>query len=183
MRTRLLPVTVLLLCLAGGPASQAEEALPGYARATPMDAYLPPPLVVLGESSDADVAALERLIGQYQEAWWAEDPEGLIATFAPDAQWTNAFGLVVRGHDEMRRFFPEMFKYFDARETSKSTAIFIRFLTEDTAIMQRVLHSAGGVQNRDADGVPARQIQVIDVFQRLEGDWKTVHQMIMDVRL
>ena len=118
---------------------------------------------------------------RWYEAWWAEDSEGLIATYAPDAHWTNAFGLVLRGHGEMRRFFPEMFKHFDSTETEMSQTIYIRFVGADIAITQRATRSAGGVENRDGDG--ARRVQITSVLQKLNGEWKTIHTMIMDVRL
>lgn len=173
----------VVLILVSTNSLQAQDFLPEYARGTPMDAYLPPPpLLIQGKPPAAsDVDALEGVVDQYYEAWWAEDAEGLIATFWPDAHWTNAFGLVIRGHDEMRDFFPEMFKHFDATETERSQTIHVRFVGDDVAIMQRYTQSGGGVANRDGEGL--RQVQVTNVLQKRNGEWKSLHSMIMDVRL
>ena len=171
-------------CAVFARASQAQDFLPEYARGTPMDEYLPPPpLQILGAAASEDeVEAIEELFAEFHEAWLAEDSEGLIATHAPDAQWTNAFGLVLRGHDEMRRFFPELFRNFDATTTGKARIISIRFVHDDIAIVQRYTQSAGGVMNREGGEGP-RQIQVTNVLQKFDGDWKSIHTMIMDVRL
>ena len=173
---------LILVCIFSG-LLHAQEFLPEYARGTAMDEYLPsPPLQVIGDPpSDDDVAALESLFETYHEAWWAEDHESLIATYWPDAHWTNAFGLVLRGHEEMRAFFPVMFRQFDASETAKSKTIHIRFIGDDVAIVQRFTQSGGGIANRDGEG--QRQIQITNVLQKRNGQWKTLHQMIMDVRL
>ena len=77
-RAEMLPKMSLAFLLFSVGVSHAQDFLPAYARGTPMDAYLPPPpLLIQGNPpTESDVEALEAVVDQYYEAWWAEDPEG-----------------------------------------------------------------------------------------------------------
>ena len=171
---------VLLVAFSMG-AADPLDFLPVYARDTPEDAYLPaPPRVVTDAPSAAAVAEVEALLERFQRAWQAKDVEGVIDTYAPDAQWTNAFGLVLRGHQEMRQFFPELFRHFDPTSIENVQTVSIRFVNDEVAIVQRYLQSGGPSREGGED---LRLNQVTNVMQKFDDGWKTIHQMIMDVRL
>ena len=56
----------------------------------------------------------------------------------------------------------------------------VRFIGDTVAVMQRFTQSGGGIENRAVEA--RRQIQVTNVLEKRNSEWKTLHQMIMDVR-
>ena len=135
-------------------------------------------------ASPSDAAAIVDLLASYDLAWGSEDVEGLIDLYSADAEWTNAYGVVLRGHDALREFLTEMFERFDAAmastEAENKTYLSTRHLSGTVAVVHAVTES-GRTPNRDGAGL--RRIHVTYVVEKLGSDWKIAHQMIMDARL
>ena len=137
-----------------------------------------------GEPAGAsDAEDIDNLMRRYGIAWGSANVDALMDTFAPDAEFTNAFGVVLRGHDEMRSFLTDMFKRWESEtssgEQSRRGGISRRYLGDDSAILHSYTESDRG-DNRDGGG--ARRVQVTFVLAKINGEWKIAHQVIMDTR-
>jgi len=130
-----------------------------------------------------DGEAIQSLLGQFSTAWSNSDAAAVAALYAPDAEWTNAFGDVVRGPADLERFLTQMFSQFETdvseAEESNFQSVSMRFMGDDAAISHGVTISRRGME----PGEPGeRRVHVTFVLGKRDGDWKIVHQMIMDAR-
>jgi len=186
-------VAISLLNMATAWAQEPSEE--GYA---PLPEYR-----VFGEpATESDGEAIETLMGRFSRAWGNQDVDGALAAYADDAEWTNAFGDVRRGHAEMRAQFADLFERFEsgpepsgederpagsesdaeevgAEPTMKRGPISLRYIGSDAAVLHYYVESDWGV-NRDGSGV--RRVYMTYVLEKREGEWLIVHHMIMDAR-
>lgn len=139
-------------------------------------------------ATEADSEAIAELMGRFGAAWGSQDVAGVVSTYAEDAEWTNAFGDVVRGHDELTAFLTRLFQRFDAPaevgsenagEPPRRGRISRRYIGADAAVLHGWVLSDWGV-NRDGAG--PRRVHTTFVLEKRNGSWKIVHQVIMDVR-
>jgi uncharacterized protein (TIGR02246 family) len=139
---------------------------------------------VFGEpATESDAEQIDDLMRRFGKAWGSGNVDELVDTFAPDAEFTNAFGVVLRGHDELRSFLTGMFERWDSEvssgEQTSRGGISRRYLGSDTVVLHSYTESRRG-ENRDGSG--ARRVQVTIVLVKTDGNWKIAHQMIMDTR-
>jgi uncharacterized protein (TIGR02246 family) len=168
-----------LLCL--GAACATPEA-PVEPASEPRPAL--PEFQVFGEpASPEDSEAIQSLLGQFSTAWSNSDAAAVAALYADDAEWTNAFGDVVRGPADLERFLSRMFSQFDSAvsgdEQSNSQRVSMWFLGDDAAITHSVTISRRGME---PDEPGERRVHITFVLGKRDGTWKIVHQMIMDAR-
>jgi len=147
------------------------------------DADLPDHRVYGEPASAEDAEAVSELMGRFGEAWGRGDAAAVAAAYAEDAEWTNAFGTVLRGPAEVRDFLTRMFSEDDAGasagELSSYRRLSLRFVGADVAIIHGVVISMRGVsENYEA----ARRVHNTYVLAKQNGDWRIVHHMIMDAR-
>ena len=142
--------------------------------------------------SEADAKAISSLMSGFSSAWARQDVDAVVAAYAEDAEWVNAFGLVYRGHAELRQRFTDLFQRFPAprstdtaQEASSSSGgpppgrISLRYVGSDAAVVHTFTESRWG-PSRDESAV--RRVMVTYVLGKRAGTWKIVHQMIMDAR-
>lgn len=147
------------------------------------NAPLPDYRIFGAPASDTDADAIARLMETFNQAWAAEDIDALLEVYAPDAEWTNTFGTVKRGHDELRAYFTELFDFFDAsvgaEEASRGDPVSMRYLGSEVAVLHNVTESNRGA-SRGGEG--ARWVHITYVLHKQAGGWRITHQMIMDAR-
>ena len=119
----------------------------------------------------------------FSEAWGRGDAAAVASYYADDAEWTNAFGDVVRGRADLRAFLTWLFAQDDeatsAGEMTESRLISLRYLGDDVAVAHGQTRSTRGEAR---SGEATRQNHVTFVWAKVEGEWRIVHQMIMDAR-
>ena len=98
-----------------------------------------PKYKVFGEAAPEDAQAIGTLMRQFSEARQAGDAERTAAFFAEDVEWTNAFGDVVRGSDNLQKFLDWLFSQ-DEEGTTEGEAmqyrpVSIRYLGDDVAVL------------------------------------------------
>lgn len=158
---------------------------PCFGQDTPAEERPPlPEYRAFGEAASAeDAAALREVMQQFGEAWGRGDAEAVAAHYADDAEWTNAFGDVVRGADSLQVFLTELFSQDSdttaTGETMNYRPLSMRYLGDDVAIVHGVTTSTRG-EARGGEG--ERRVHITYVYAREEGAWQIVHQMIMDAR-
>lgn len=144
--------------------------------------------------SRSDEAAIYETMQSFGIAWGTQDVEGAVAAYTEDAEWTNAFADVYRGHDEIRAQFARLFARFesdqdeaveaedseDSEPTMKRGQISLRYIGPDAAVAHSYTESDWGM-NRDGGGL--RRVHITFVLEKQEdGQWLIAHQMIMDAR-
>lgn len=170
---------VLLLCVA-----MCSLVTPSFGQDRPPGLQPDPPedRVFGAPSSPEAGAALREAIRGFSEAWGRGDPEAVASHYAADAEWTNAFGDVVRGPSDLRAFLTWLFSQDEeasAGEMVNTRRISIRYLAGDVAVVHGQTTSTRG-EARSGEAI--RQNHVTFVWATVNGEWKIVHQMIMDAR-
>jgi uncharacterized protein (TIGR02246 family) len=116
-------------------------------------------------------------------AWGSGDAEGAASAYAEDVEWTNAFGDVSRGSEALERKFEQLFTDVDADasegEETNYQPVSMRFVGSDVAIVHGVTTSRRG---SGVDGSDERRVHLTFVMAKQGGEWRIVHQVIMDAR-
>ena len=60
--------------------------------------------------SPADVAAIKQVFADFYGAFSRQDAQAITDTFAPDAEFTNMFGIHVHGREAIQQHFTALFK-------------------------------------------------------------------------
>lgn len=158
-------------------------ATPCLGQDSPLAAELPE-YRVFGEAvTPEDAEALNEVLMQFGEAWGSSDAEAVAALFTDDAEWTNSFGTTVRGADELAdylgRLFSEYSDTISAEEEMSYRPVSMRYVGDDAAVVHGVTSSTRG-EARSGEG--ERRVRTTTVLAKANGDWRIVHQMIMDER-
>jgi conserved hypothetical protein len=122
----------------------------------------------------ASDAAIRSIVAEQVVAWNAGDGEAYARHLAPDASFTNIFGMVMYGAPAFARRHAEILTTFYKGTTKQPVIRRIRFVTPDVAIVDidnevhGVKHLPAGI-TVPADGV--MKTQLMEVFVRREGQW------------
>ena len=142
--------------------------------------------------SDQDKEAVWKVMEKLGEGWRTGDA-GLVAScYAADAEWTNAFGNVEHGRENIQKYHQWFFKEFNLgnantdaendpaedKDKFEGRGISIRYLGDDVAVSHGLTFTAMG----KAAGKELRKIHTTYVLAKQDGKWEIVHQMIMDER-
>jgi uncharacterized protein (TIGR02246 family) len=127
-----------------------------------------------------DEAAIKHIIASWDQGW--KDFDATLATrdYAPDADWTNAFGVSRKGQPEIYKFLADFYKHPGTRSRkstpSKTT---IRFLRPEVAVASSYRETVG---QKTASGAeyPTRKTHDQRVFVRDKGKWSIISHLIMD---
>ena len=127
--------------------------------------------------------AVDALMSRFRDAWADEDASGVAATHSTDAEWTNAFGRIFRGAEELEEFLgSRLFPEFDAAiakaEMESYKELSRRYLGSDVVVIQASIQSDRG----SSIGAGSRRAYLNFILSERDGEWKIVHQVITDVR-
>ena len=125
------------------------------------------------QGNDSETA-LRAIVAEQAAAWNAGDGAGYAARVAPDASFTNIFGMVMYGAPAFARRHSEILATF-FKGTTKSHAIRrIRLITPDVAIVD-IDNEVRGIKSMPAGiDLPPGGIlktQLMQVFVRRNGQW------------
>lgn len=119
-------------------------------------------------------AAIRAIVAEQVVAWNAGDGTRYANHVAPDASFTNLFGMVIYGAPAFAKRHSEILSTFYKGTTKKHVVRRIRFLTPDVAIVD-IDNEVHGVQAMPvgmvvpSDGVV--KTQLMEVFVRRDGQW------------
>jgi uncharacterized protein (TIGR02246 family) len=125
-------------------------------------------------AEDAREAPLRAIIAEQAAAWNAGDGAGYSKHVAPDASFTNIFGMVMYGAPSFNKRHSEILSTFFKGTTKKHVVRRIRFLTDDVAVVDidNEVHGVktlpGGIA-APPDGI--LKTQLMQVFVRRDGQW------------
>jgi uncharacterized protein (TIGR02246 family) len=163
-------------CLLAAPVFAQETPPPGSYSTLPE-------YQVFGEpASPQDAEAIGMLMRRFSEAWGAGDASATASLYAEDAEWTNAFGDVVRGPDNLRAFLGWVFSRDEEAsegESMRSRPLSLRYLGDDVAVVHGLTMSTRGAAR---SGAGPRRVHVTFILAKQNGEWRIVQQMIMDAR-
>lgn len=146
--------------------------------------YPVPEYVVYGTPSQQnDSETIDLLLTNFRDAWSSQDAKKVAEIHSLDANWTNAFGRVFRGSQNLETFlkedlFPSYPRNVAAQEMESFSPISRRYIGSDTVVVHAYTISKRG----SALSGDERRIYFDFVIARLNDDWKIVHQTISDIR-
>jgi uncharacterized protein (TIGR02246 family) len=145
---RSIPAVIFVLAIAPSTASGAEDA-PGE-------------------------AAIRAIVAEQAAAWNSGDGVGYARNLAPEASFTNLFGMVMYGAPAFQKRHSEILSTFYKGTTKKHVVRRIRFVTPDVAIVD-IDNEVHGVKSMPPGvAVPEDGIirtQLMEVFVRRDGTW------------
>lgn len=173
---RVLTLFAIMAALLPAPGFAQEGPPPGSSSQLPE-------YRVFGEATPKDAEAIRMLMRQFGEARQSGDGERTAAFFAEDVEWTNAFGDVVRGSDNLQKFLDWLFSQDEEGTTEGETMeyrpVSIRYLGDDVAVLHGMTLSTRG-EARSGEG--PRRVHLTFVLAKQSETWRIVYQMIMDAR-
>lgn len=127
----------------------------------------------IAQDADSD-RAVRAIIAEQVVAWNAGDGAQYANHLAPDASFTNLFGMVMYGAAAFTKRHAEILSTFYKGTTKKHSVRRIRFITPDVAIVD-IDNEVHGVKAMPA-GIPVPmdgvlRTQLMEVFVRRDGEW------------
>lgn len=132
--------------------------------------------------SAADSAAITAALDRWFRAWETRDAALGARDYAPDAPWTNAFGMTRRGRAEIEATLREVFALpFVTAGESRPTTQEIHWLRPDVALVVTTVERVG---QQAPDGTPlgTRQTTHHRVLVRDGDGWRIASHLISDAR-
>ena len=120
--------------------------------------------------SPADVAAIKQVFADFYGAFSRQDAQAITNTFAPDAEFTNMFGIHVRGREAIQQHFTDVFKGNLKGTTRTDTVRDVHFYAPNVAFVDADTVITG---TKQADGSigPVRKGLMIVVMTKQDGKW------------
>jgi uncharacterized protein (TIGR02246 family) len=122
----------------------------------------------------ADETAIRAIVADQAAAWTAGDARRYAGRLAPDAAFTNLFGMVMYGAPAFEKRHADILATFYKGTTKHHAIRRIRFITPDVAIVD-IDNEVRGVKTMPAGiAVPADGVirtQLMEVFVRRDGGW------------
>ena len=121
-----------------------------------------------------DEAAIRTIVAEQVIAWNAGDGKRYANHLAPDASFTNLFGMVMYGADAFEKRHTQILSTFYKGTTKQHVVRRIRFVTADVAIVDidnevRGVKSMPGGMIMPQNGVV--KTQLMELFVRRDGQW------------
>jgi uncharacterized protein (TIGR02246 family) len=144
-----------------------------YLSATLLAITMLPLSSALAQDATAE-AAIRTIVAEQVVAWNAGDGTRYASHLAPEASFTNLFGMVMYGAPAFANRHNEILATFYKGTSKKHVVRRIRFLTPDVAIVD-IDNEVHGVKAMPggilvpADGV--LKTQLMEVFARRDGQW------------
>ena len=133
----------------------------------------------------ASEAPIRAIVADQVVAWNAGDGPGYARHLAPDASFTNLFGMVMYGAPAFAQRHAEILATFYKGTTKQHVIRRIRFVTPDVAIVD-IDNQVRGVKAMPAGiVVPADGIvktQLMEIFVRRNGRWSIEAYHNVDVK-
>jgi uncharacterized protein (TIGR02246 family) len=135
----------------------------------------------MAQGTAEDDRAVRAVVTTIIHAWQSRDVDSMAAAYAPDADWTNAFGVQRHGRAQIRSFVERVFRNpqrAGVRQTVDSI-VSVRFPAPTVA----VVHEYGeqeGQQLSTGEPVGTRRTHWLLVLQKSEGSWLVASHLVMD---
>lgn len=132
------------------------------------------PAAALFAQDGASEAAIRAIVAEQVAAWDAGDGPGYARHLAPDASFTNLFGMVFYGAPAFAQRHAEILATFYKGTTKHHVIRRIRFVTPDVAIVDIDNQVQGVKAMPEGIVVPPDGIvktQLMEVFVRRSGRW------------
>jgi uncharacterized protein (TIGR02246 family) len=130
--------------------------------------------------SSPDEAAVRAIVNHWQQHWEKLDAALLDGDYAPDAELLNAFGVRLKGSENILSFMAQVVKRpnMQGRQTTWD-APSIRFLRTDVAIASRDYRTRNH-PTLNGQQMPERHTHCTWVLTKDDGKWRIASQIISD---
>ena len=135
-----------------------------------------------GSMRSEDRRLLEGAVGDWMTAWERGDPHLAVRHYAPDADWTNVFGVRCRTRNELKATLTDAFAQPHVMAgVDRLVAQEVRFVSADVAVVRTAVERTGQLT---ASGTPlgTRHTTHLRVFSRTDAGWRIVSHLISDAR-
>jgi uncharacterized protein (TIGR02246 family) len=133
--------------------------------------------------SDADQAAIGAVLFTLASGFRELDASKFESVYVDDADWTNAFGTVLHGRENIVSYLRELFAdpHFAAGKPISPPQASIRFASDDVAVVKTYLEREGQ-QTAEGGELPVRRNHSLKVLVKRDGQWRILADMYMDAR-
>jgi uncharacterized protein (TIGR02246 family) len=122
----------------------------------------------------AGETAIREIVADQAAAWNAGDAKGYASHLAPDASFTNVFGMVMYGSPAFENRHAEILATFYKGTTKKHVVRKIRFVTPEVAIVD-IDNEVHGVTSMPGGVIVPKdgaiRTQLMEVFVKRDGKW------------
>lgn len=126
---------------------------------------------------DEVLAAFHR----YDDGWRHNSTDEILATMAPDVEWTNSVGLRFVGKEKLRPFLTHLFKEADYRAGQPGpTVIRSARVFGEVAIVSSSQVTLGQRNYRTGKPVPEQHTNEMTVLEKQKGKWLIVMDLSSD---
>ena len=135
------------------------------------------------DGEDADAQAIEEVLTRLSEGFARRDARRLAGLYAPDADWTNAFGTTLKGEDVILAYLERLFAEprFRAGRMSGAPSVEVRPVADGVVVAKTYLEIED--QETATGAIPLRRNFSMKVLAREpDGRWLIVSDMYMDAR-
>ncbi len=131
----------------------------------------------------ADQAAIGEVLFTLASGFRELDASKFESLYVEDADWTNAFGTVLHGGENIVSYLRELFAdpHFAAGKPISPPQASIRFASPDVAVVKTYIEREGQ-QTVEDDELPVRRNHSLKVLVKRDGRWLILADMYMDAR-
>ncbi len=165
-------VALLVPCFVSGAVAQERWEIPDYR-------------VYGAPASEADGAAIDTLLSNFQTAWGTEDAQTVADLHSTNVEWINAYARMFQSRDTLavfleERLFPAFRKTASESESGNMRPISRRYLGDDAAVIH--LYTDGSRGPSVVEGENLRRTHLHFVLEKTDDTWSIAHVAIMDAR-
>ncbi len=124
--------------------------------------------------------AIKKLIDSFIAAWNLHDARAFAETFAPDADFTNVFGMRAEGRDAIEQFHAPIFETMFRDSCLSETGMHIRFLRPEIAAID-VCWEMTGARDPEGRAWPLRRGLMNLIVIRVGAEWSIAVMHNMDL--
>ncbi|MCT8998944.1 YybH family protein [Chelativorans intermedius] len=132
----------------------------------------------------SDEKAIETLLRTQLKAFAMRDAQAMRDVYTRDADWTNAFGRMLKGRDSIVAYLEELFadRNFSDGELVGEPQVAVRPVAENV-VTAKIHTRIEGQRTVDGGTLPVRHNHSLKVIVRQDdGSWKIASEIYMDAR-
>jgi uncharacterized protein (TIGR02246 family) len=135
--------------------------------------------------SDAEEAAIRKILDEEVAAWNKGDADAYSRHFAPDGTFTNLLGMFFQGREAFRERHEQIFSGAYRGSTKQLDVVSLKFVRPDVAIVE-TLQTVTGFQKllpgTSADAKGRLRTRLLQVLVKDGGAWKIAAYHNVDVK-
>ncbi len=121
-------------------------------------------------AENKEEAAVQKRIGEFQDAWNKKDAKAIAGFWAEDGDLINPMGMAATGRAGIEKIVAGDLANFIRDGKTTFTVNHIRFVKPDVIIIDMV-HEISGAHGPDGSVMPSAKVMVTGVGMKKDGTW------------